>query len=96
MQATVDKISSQKLDQFKNQRFKLEQHLLAMEERCKTEEEIVTRKVSESIQRWEAELETGGNVKFTEGNPSHQWYKSCVELITSRFSSSDFEVHLFC
>ena len=43
-------------------------------------------------ERWMAELESGGNVKFITGDPSLPWYKSCADLTNSRFSVADVEV----
>ena len=39
----------------------------------------------ENIHRLITELETGGNIRFEEGKPSDKWYKSCSDLIKSRF-----------
>ena len=39
-----------------------------------------------------SELESGGNIKFLPGDPSHSWYRSCVELLMSRFSASETQV----
>ncbi|XP_075699703.1 leucine-rich repeat-containing protein 9 isoform X2 [Rhinoderma darwinii] len=36
------------------------------------------------------ELETVGNVRFEEGSPSDSWFKSCYDLILSRFCASNF------
>ena len=41
-----------------------------------------------------SELESGGNIKFLPGDPSHSWYKSCVELMMSRFSALEMQVHV--
>jgi len=37
------------------------------------------------------ELETGGNIRLEDGHPSNIWYKSCADLLSSRFSKLDFE-----
>jgi hypothetical protein len=37
------------------------------------------------------ELETGGNIRFQEGNGAEKWYTSCIDLIDSRFKSDEFE-----
>lgn len=41
----------------------------------------------ENIHRLITELETGGNIRFEEGKNSEKWFKSCSELIRSRFRS---------
>ena len=43
-------------------------------------------------QQWLAELESGGNVRFVHGDPAQPWYKSCLELVSSRFSVADVQV----
>ncbi|MEE6494039.1 hypothetical protein FKM82_017005 [Ascaphus truei] len=37
------------------------------------------------------ELETVGNVRFEEGTPYDSWFKSCYDLILSRFCAWDFK-----
>ncbi|KAM4013887.1 leucine-rich repeat-containing protein 9 isoform 2-T5 [Anomaloglossus baeobatrachus] len=39
----------------------------------------------------QTELETVGNVRFEEGAPSDSWFKSCYDLILSRFCASNFK-----
>uniref|UniRef100_H3BH59 Leucine rich repeat containing 9 n=1 Tax=Latimeria chalumnae TaxID=7897 RepID=H3BH59_LATCH len=39
------------------------------------------------------ELETVGNVRFEEGNPSDIWFTSCYDLILSRFCAWDFKAY---
>ncbi|KAG9481289.1 hypothetical protein GDO78_010496 [Eleutherodactylus coqui] len=39
----------------------------------------------------QTELETVGNVRFEEGTPSDSWFKSCYDLILSRFCASNFK-----
>ncbi|KAG8453463.1 hypothetical protein GDO86_000189 [Hymenochirus boettgeri] len=38
----------------------------------------------------QTELETVGNVRFEEGNSSDSWFKSCYDLIVSRFCAMNF------
>jgi hypothetical protein len=33
------------------------------------------------------ELETGGNIRYEEGKPTDKWYKSCLDLVCSRFEA---------
>ena len=40
----------------------------------------------EQCKQWTIELESGGNIKFTPGEPSLSWCKSCSDLVYSRFS----------
>lgn len=35
------------------------------------------------------ELESGGNIKFIDGDPSLSWYKSCCNLVNSRYSVTE-------
>ncbi|XP_069806493.1 leucine-rich repeat-containing protein 9 isoform X1 [Dendropsophus ebraccatus] len=39
----------------------------------------------------QTELETVGNVRFEEGTPSDSWFKSCYDLMLSRFCASNFK-----
>ena len=48
-----------------------------------------------TVQRLLLELETGGNVRFEDGKPSDPWYKSCHDLVLSRFCVGDYQVHSF-
>lgn len=42
------------------------------------------------VSRLMLELNTGGNIRFEDGRPSDAWFKSCVELLRSRFYKQDF------
>ena len=48
-----------------------------------------------TVQRLLLELETGGNVRFEDGKPSDPWYKSCHDLVLSRFCVGDYQVYSF-
>ena len=48
-----------------------------------------------TVQRLLLELETGGNVRFEDGKPSDAWYKSCHDLVLSRFCVGDYQVYSF-
>ena len=48
-----------------------------------------------TVQRLLLELETGGNVRFEDGKPSDLWYKSCHDLVLSRFCVGDYQVYSF-
>ena len=52
----------------------------------------ITTHANELCQRWITELESGGNIRFLEGTPSVPWYKSCVDLVHSRFSVGELQV----
>lgn len=41
-----------------------------------------------NIQRLLIEYNTGGNIRYEEGNPEDNWYSSCVDLIQARINSS--------
>ncbi|XP_077320515.1 leucine-rich repeat-containing protein 9 isoform X1 [Lithobates pipiens] len=43
------------------------------------------------VQFLQTELETVGNVRFEEGTPSDSWFKSCYDLILSRFCALNFK-----
>ena len=45
----------------------------------------------QNIHRLLTELETGGNIRFEEGKPSDKWYKSCIDLVQSKFSLEDMK-----
>ena len=42
--------------------------------------------MNEQCKQWSMELESGGNIKFVSGDPSLSWYRTCTDLINSRFS----------
>jgi hypothetical protein len=45
------------------------------------------------VRRLLVELETGGNIRMEDGRPTDLWYKSCVDLLHSRFFKEDFAEH---
>ena len=45
-----------------------------------------------TVQRLLLELETGGNVRFEDGKLTDAWYKSCHDLVLSRFCVGDYLV----
>ncbi|KAM3920127.1 leucine-rich repeat-containing protein 9 [Leptodactylus fuscus] len=57
------------------------------------EKEVVRTEQSFDLlaQFLQTELETVGNVRFEEGAPSDSWFKSCYDLILSRFCASNFK-----
>jgi hypothetical protein len=57
-------------------------------ERCRRDAcELARQWTSEQCRQCSIELESGGNIKFTAGEPSlSSWYKSCSDLVNSRFS----------
>ncbi|KAG8561130.1 hypothetical protein GDO81_015257 [Engystomops pustulosus] len=57
------------------------------------EKEVVRTEQSFDLlaQFLQTELETVGNVRFEEGTPSDSWFKSCYDLILSRFCASNFK-----
>ena len=65
-------------------------------EQCHQESCDQVNSVSEmTVQRLLLELETGGNVRFEDGKPSDPWYKSCHDLVLSRFCVGDYQVYSF-
>ena len=57
-------------------------------ERCRRDAcELARQWTEEQCRQCSIELESGGNIKFTAGEPSlSSWYKSCSDLVNSRFS----------
>lgn len=47
----------------------------------------------QNIHRLMTELETGGNIRFEEGQPSDRWFSSCVDLVRSRFSADQMRAY---
>ena len=48
--------------------------------------ELARQWTEQQCRQCSIELESGGNIKFTAGEASLSWYKSCTDLINSRFS----------
>ncbi|XP_048590343.1 leucine-rich repeat-containing protein 9 isoform X2 [Nematostella vectensis] len=60
-------------------------------EQCYQESCQQVKSVSDmTVQRLLLELDTGGNVRFEDGKSSDAWYKSCQDLVTSRFCAGDY------
>ncbi|XP_056401266.1 leucine-rich repeat-containing protein 9 isoform X2 [Hyla sarda] len=57
------------------------------------EKEVVRTEQSFDVlsQFLQTELETVGNVRFEEGTPADSWFKSCYDLILSRFCAFNFK-----
>ena len=53
---------------------------------CSKACEVARLRMSEQCKQWSMELESGGNIKFVPGDPSLSWYRTCCDLINSRFS----------
>ena len=70
----------------------LENHVQTLEKTCSEVCNSIDARMTEQHKQWLVELESGGNVKFIPGDPSIPWYKSCVELVGSRFSVADVQV----
>ena len=63
-----------------------------LESRCNEVCGLVNSNTDNLCERWMCELESGGNVKFTTGDPSLPWFKSCSDLTNSRFSIAEVQV----
>ena len=62
-------------------------------DQCHQESCEQVNNVSEmTVQRLLLELETGGNVRFEDGKSTDPWYKSCHDLVLSRFCVGDYLV----
>ena len=68
----------------------LQGHISAIEQLL----EILRQRILEisvfSTSRVMVEFDTGGNVRLEEGKPSDLWFRSCAELVNSRFLAHDF------
>ena len=51
----------------------------------------IEAETEQKCQYWLVELRSGGNVKLTSCNPSQSSFRSCCELIHSRFSVDDVQ-----
>ena len=69
----------------------LQGHISAIEQLL----EILRQRILEisvfSTSRVMVEFDTGGNVRLEEGKPSDLWFRSCAELVNSRFLAHDFQ-----
>ncbi|XP_041810349.1 leucine-rich repeat-containing protein 9 [Chelmon rostratus] len=52
-----------------------------------------TNRMEYTVQFLLIELESVGNIRLEEGCSADPWFTSCCDLLLSRFSHSDFEVH---
>ena len=61
---------------------------VSMVERCRRDAcELARQWTKQQCKQCSIELESGGNIKFTAGDPHlSSWYKSCSDLVNSRFS----------
>ena len=64
----------------------LTDYIELMEACCREVCQLAKQWTTEQSKQWTVELESGGNIKFTPGDPSLSWYKSCCDLVHSRFS----------
>lgn len=61
-------------------------------ERCRRDAcELASQWTEQQCRQCSIELQSGGNIKFTAGEPSLFWYKSCSDLVNSRFSVDNAE-----
>ena len=70
----------------------LEERLLHTISEGERECDQVRNREKQIEERWIQELRSGGNVRYIQGREDMGWYKSCVELVNSRFLLSDFIV----
>ena len=60
---------------------------IGLVEHCRRDAcELARRWTEQQCRQCSIELQSGGNIKFTAGEPSLSWYKSCTDLVNSRFS----------
>lgn len=83
---------STKISRVKARIEELEQLLLKIKNEVQLEREKVKEKEEEVIGEWLVELQSAGNIRYIVGREDNGWYKSCLELVTSRFLLSDFVV----
>ena len=70
----------------------LEERLLHTISEGERECDQVRNREKQIEERWIQELRSGGNVRYIQGREVMGWYKSCVELVNSRFLLTDFIV----
>ena len=70
----------------------LEERLLHTISEGERECDQVRNREKQIEERWIQELRSGGNVRYIQGREDMGWYKSCVELVNSRFLLTDFIV----
>ena len=70
----------------------LEERLLHTISKGVRECDQVRNREKQIEERWIQELQSGGNVRYIQGREDMGWYKSCVELVNSRFLLTDFIV----
>ena len=71
---------------------KLENKLADIIKEAETRVELVRARVRIKVDQWARELQSAGNVRYVVGREEAGWYRSCVELVMSRFLPSDFKV----
>ncbi|XP_005098353.1 leucine-rich repeat-containing protein 9 [Aplysia californica] len=79
-----------KLDALKQKRRRWETKINEMETYARASESRVRLTADVMINRLLVELETGGNVKFVDGQSSDAWFTSCHDLVLSRFCAYDY------
>lgn len=62
--------------------------LLHSKEGTELEKEKLKERERIIIEQWMTELQSAGNIRYVLGQDSMNWYKSCVELVSSRFITS--------
>lgn len=71
---------------------KLENNLVNIIKEAEARAELVIGRVRTVVDQWTRELQSAGNVRYVVGREEAGWYRSCVELVMSRFLPSDFKV----
>ena len=82
-----------KKDLIAKRMMKLENKLASVIEEAETKVELARTRVRTMEDQWARELQSAGNVRYVAGREEVGWYRSCVELVMSRFLPSDFKVH---
>ncbi|KAL5493183.1 hypothetical protein EMCRGX_G014321 [Ephydatia muelleri] len=89
--SAIEEETAKKISLLKEKVQSLEQQLESLNKSCQRCITGLKRRSGEEASYWMSELESGGNIKFLPGDPSHSWYKSCVELMMSRFSALEMQ-----
>ncbi len=74
----------------------LENGLSAESDKCKRDVTIIEEREKRMRRRWTNELASGGNTRYIDGKEDQGWYKSCYDLVNSRFIATDFIVSYKC
>ncbi|KAH9489094.1 Leucine-rich repeat-containing protein 9 [Bulinus truncatus] len=79
-----------KLQTLQQRKYKWEEKVNEIESFAKLSEARVRKMADMMVKRLLVELETGGNVRFEDGQPADAWFSCCHDLVLSRFCAYDY------